>query len=197
MANQTPFDMLLLKGMRSGVMPARSDEAKNWFRNKAKTEKGGKSTLLQEKERLKSNVEIGKMYFFSYQAITESLPFWDAFPLIFPFAEDGKYFYGINLHYLPLQYRAKLMDALYTLVSDTKYDQKTKLNLSYSILKSASKFSYFQPCVKKYLKSGVRSKFIEVNAAEWDIALFLPFASWQKGNANEVYKSSRKKINAV
>ncbi len=90
--------------------------------------------------------------------------------------------------------RATLMDALYGLVTNEKYDQSTKLKLSYNILNSASKFSFMKPCIKKYLKSHVKSRFVEIASSEWDIALFLPIASWRKANPQKVYYDSRKAV---
>ena len=81
---------------------------------------------------------------------------------------------GINLHYLPLIYRAKLMDALYDTTNNDAFDKSTKLRLNYSILDKAAKFRYFKPCVKHYLSEQVRSRFLYVYPSEWDIALFLP-----------------------
>lgn len=189
------FDRLLLSGVRSGQLPARSQEAKNWFRNKSSAVKATAKNILSETKRGKANIEIGRMYFFSYEAENkDTLPFWDAFPLIFPFAETQKHFYGINLHYLPPQYRAKLMDALYDLVNNDKYDKTTKLKLSYQVLNSVSKLSYFKPCVKMYLKSNVRSSFIQVEASEWDIALMLPIAQWRNASRQKVYSTVTKSL---
>jgi hypothetical protein len=88
--------------------------------------------------------------------------------------EDG--FLGINMHYLPLFVRAKLMDALYDLSSNKRYDDTTKLRISYSILKSAVKFKAFNPCIKRYLSTHVKSYFLNIPSSEWEIALFLPLA---------------------
>ena len=91
---------------------------------------------------------------------------------------------GINLHYLPLEPRAALMDALYTLSSDNSYDDKTRLRISYEILKVASRFSMFRPCIKKYLFNHLQSPLYEVKSYEWDIALFLPVEMFAIGNAS-------------
>ena len=101
---------------------------------------------------------------------------------------------GINLHYLPLGPRAALMDGLYTLSSDKNYDEKTRLRISYDILKAASKFSLFRPCVKKYLFNHVQSPFYEVSSFEWDIALFLPvemFATGRSGPSRAIMNKAQ------
>ena len=101
---------------------------------------------------------------------------------------------GLNLHYLPLQYRAKLMDALYDVASNSRYDETTKLNLSYKLLNSSSKFSYFKPCIKHYLTSQLRSKFLYIYPSEWDMALFMPLERFQGASKATVFKDSRRMI---
>lgn len=123
---------------------------------------------------------IGKMYMYFYDPKhKDTLPFYDIFPLVFPIQiyDDG--FLGINLHYLPPQARGKLMNALYTIANNNKYNASMKLNISYNILKqSAKKFGGFENCIKRYLFSHVRSSFQFVNANDWDKALLLPLQKW-------------------
>ena len=113
------------------------------------------------------------------------------FPLIFPFQKAPGGFYGINLHYLPYNYRALLMDGLYSLVvNESHNDETTRLRLSYQILNSMSKLRYFRPCVKRYLNSNIRSKFVYITPEEWNVALFLPLQKFNKGTIQQVYKDS-------
>ena len=131
---------------------------------------------------------------FGYDAkMKDELPFYDRFPVVFPFSRDADSFTGINLHYLPHIYRARLMDALYMIVSDQKFNDKTRLRLSYQLLSSSSKYKYFEPCVKKYLYNHVKTKFLQVPSNEWDIALFLPLERFTVSK-NVVFKDSIKKI---
>jgi hypothetical protein len=66
------------------------------------------------------------------------------------------------------------------------------LNINYKILNSASNMKFFAPCVKMYLAKHVRSKFVKINSAEWDTALFLPVQSFQKAGSATVWSDSRK-----
>jgi len=191
------FDDILLKGVRAGQMPARSSTAREWFREKAKGL--GKVTetklLRDDTSRLKDRTAIGKMYFFMYDPKhKKTLPYYDSFPLIFPVdrAEGG--FYGINFHYLPLPMRADLMDALYDITNNQRYNEGTKLKLSYSVLKGVEKFDAFKPAFKRYLSAQVRSRFIQVQAAEWDIALFLGSEQFVGASKTKVWADSRKII---
>ena len=190
------FDDLLAKGVRAGEIPARTDSARDWYRNRARTTRVTPDRLIRsDRERLTSRVMIGRMYHFFYDPKhKKTLPYYDRFPLIFPFKRVRGGFLGINLHYLPLRLRAKLMDELYTLSRDNRYDENTRLRISYKILNGAAKYKYFKPCVKHYLTPHVKSRFLEVYAAEWDIALFLPTERFVGANKRAVHADSRKMI---
>lgn len=189
------FNDILLKGIKAGQMPARTSTARQWFRTKAK-ESGTvseTSILRDEKARLSNRSTVGKMYFFMYDAKhKKSLPYYDSFPLIFPVDRTKNGFYGINLHYLPLQLRAQLMDQLYDVTNNNKYDDTTKLNLSYGILKSTEKFKLFQPTFKRYLNAHVRSRFVEIHPTEWDIALWLNAEQFVGASKTKVWADSKK-----
>ena len=190
------FDDLLAKGVRAGEIPARTDSARDWYRNRARTTRVAPDRLIRgDRERLTSRVMIGRMYHFFYDPKhKKTLPYYDRFPLIFPFKRVRGGFLGINLHYLPLRLRAKLMDELYTLSRDNRYDENTRLRISYNILNGAAKYKYFKPCVKHYLTPHVKSRFLEVYAAEWDIALFLPTEKFVGSSKKAVHADSRKMI---
>ena len=188
------FDEILAQGVRAGQIPARTQDARDWFRNKARSTSATPESIVRgEKARYKNRVSMGKMYLFNYDPKTKAtLPYYDRYPLIFPVQGAPGGFYGINMHYLPYVLRARLMDALYDLSSNQRYDERTKLRLSYGILKGAAKYKAFKPTFKRYLSSQVRSRFIEINSSEWDIALFLPLESFAKASKGSVWADSRK-----
>jgi hypothetical protein len=186
------FDTIITQGVRAGQIPARTDAARTWYRNAA----AGKSRInerkmMREAERLTSKIFPGSMYMFFYDPkYKDTLPFYDRFPLIFPFRVESDRFWGINLHYLNLQHRAVLMDGLYDLSNNNRYDETTKLRLSYSMLNRAAKFRYFKPCVKQYLFDQTQSRFMYIYPSEWDIALFLPTERFQKATKGSVHSQS-------
>ena len=191
----TVFDDLLLRGVRSGETPARTQASRDWFRNQARQASVRPMQISRDRDRIRGRAAVGRMYFFFYDPKTKAdLPYYDTFPLIFKVANTQGGFYGINLHYLPYKLRAKLMDALYEIVSNQKYDDSTRLRLSYQLLNSASKYRYFKPTFKKYLNKHVRSRFVEINPSEWDIALFLPVERFEKASKSTVWKDSRNMI---
>lgn len=189
------FDAVLANAMRRGYGPKASISAAKWFRNETKKLATGitPKKIMKESSRFVSSFDIGKMYFFYYDPKhKKTLPYYDTFPLIFPIGPAEGGFLGINLHYLPPTYRAALMDALYGVVSNMRFDQTTKLKISYKILKGASKYKYFAPCVKHYLDEHVRSKFLKIESVEWNIALFLPVEQFQKKSKQQVWNQSKK-----
>lgn len=188
------YSKMLERAERSRIVPNKTEEARQWFRNKAMNYRGSRinQTRLFEGSFVTNAVVPGKMYMFVYDAKTkESLPYWDAFPVIFPVSTTNDGFYGLNLHYLPPVLRAKLMDALYSTANNQKFDDSTRLNLSYNILKGASSMGLFKHCFKKYLHSHTKSRFIYVEPKEWDIAMFLPLQRFQKATAQEVWRDAQ------
>jgi len=191
------FDKILSDAMRKGYGPRNSIAAAKWFRNETKKAASGTTAnaLMKESTRLKSRFEIGKMYFFYYDPKhKKTLPYYDKFPLIFPIGPAEGGFYGINMHYLPLNYRAVLMDALYSIANNFRFDPTTRLKISYDVLNKFGKFKYFRPCIKHYLTDHVQSKFLKIESVEWNIALFLPVEKFQKRSREYVWSQSRKLI---
>ncbi len=190
------FDKLLADGIRRGQIPARTDGARKWFRDKARQTKVTDTHIMTgDRDRLRKAFSIGRMYAFFYDPKhKKTLPFYDRFPLIFPVERAPGGFFGINMHYLHPRMRATLMDALYTVTSNKKYDETTRLRISMSLLQNASKYRFFKPTLKHYLTRHVRSRFLIVEAAEWDIALFLPTERFEKASKSKVWKDSRSQV---
>jgi hypothetical protein len=191
------FDTILAKGARAGQMPARTQQARDWYRRAGQEFSGIRSNTLMKRNpsKLSQKLMIGQMFLFNYDAKhKKTLPYFDRFPLIFPFMSHGNGFTGINLHYLPLNLRAKLMDGLYDITNNNKFDESTKLNISYDLLKSAAKFKFFRPTVHRYLLNHVKSRFMMVDSAEWDLILFMPLQKFSGASARQVWTESRKKI---
>tara|TARA_Y100000310_G_C20704127_1_gene833296 strand:+ start:24148 stop:24738 length:591 start_codon:yes stop_codon:yes gene_type:complete len=192
----TTFDKILAQGIRKGKIPARNKSAREWYRNLASDTQVSPSKLTKSnKKRFQKQMRIGEMYMYYYNPKHKrTLPYYDRFPLVFPFNKAKGGFLGINLHYLPLTLRAKLMDALYTTTNNKKYDETTRLKINYDILNSSAKMKYFKPCVKHYLTEQLDSRLWYVYPSEWDIALWLPLERFKKAKKTEVWQDSRQII---
>lgn len=190
------FQNLELQAFRAGITP-RTKESREWFRKKIKSLKTiNRESLMKEDPLKQTNQEIvGSMYMFFYDPKhKDTLPYYDTFPLVVVVGPAEGGFYGLNLHYLPPILRAKMLDALMDITTNTKFNNSTRFKMSYELLAKTAKLKYFKPCFKHYLNEHVKSKFAMVPAPEWEIATFLPTANFEKANATQVYKDSRKNI---
>ena len=189
------FNRLELQAFRAGITP-RTKESREWFMKKAKNLRSINREQLMDEDPIKSRSKsvVGSMQMFFYDPKhKDTLPYYDAFPLVVVVGPAAGGFYGINLHYLPPILRAKMLDGLMD-IAGSKLDDNSKFKLSYNLLNRSSKLKYFKPCFKHYLNKHVQSKFAEVPAPEWEIATFLPTAQFRKANNYKVYYDSRQMI---
>jgi hypothetical protein len=166
----------------------RSNDARKWLFDKAQNMKNIRWNTLGKAY---DNLSIGMMYFFVYDPKTkDDLPYYDRLPLVFPIEmyQDG--FLGLNLHYLAPDYRAILLDKLTDVATNKKFDDKTRLRLSYDLLAGSKKYRLFEPCLKRYLYSHMKSRFIKIEANEWDIAIYLPVERFVKAKKETVHRES-------
>jgi hypothetical protein len=179
---------------KEGLTP-RSNQARAWLQSKIKELKPNRTSLMRDRNKLKESSVIGKMYFYFYDPKTkDSLPYYDRFPLVIPIERYPDGFLGLNLHYIHPKQRIILLDKLSETASNKAYDEKTKLKLSYGYLAAASKAFEATPCIKRYLFSQIQSRFLEISANEWDIAVMLPMESFAGATTSKVYSDSRKKF---
>jgi hypothetical protein len=135
------------------------------------------------------------MYFYFYDPKTkEKMKYYDRFPLVIPIEKYKDGFLGLNLHYIHPKQRIILLDKLSATASNKTYDENTKLRISYAYLAAAAKAFEANPCIKRYLFSHVQSRFLEITANEWDIAVMLPVESFVGATTSKVYSDSRKKF---
>ena len=186
----------LKKAIDTNNIQSKARAAGNWFRSIVGRARGKFSSetpqkILSRQESTVSSSVLGKMYFYSYNPKwKDKLPWYDTFPLVFPIERYPDGFLGLNFHYLAPKHRAILMDQLKAFANNNKYDETTKLRLSYNMLKGFTKYKRARPAVHRYLNSKVNSKFVLVNADEWEVALFLPVERFKKANKKKVWAHS-------
>lgn len=173
---------------------AQMRNASDWFVRKIRSAASGVSDrdVLRDPQRSAIDTAMGRMYFFAYDPKTkDKLPYYDTFPLIFIIEEYPDGFLGLNLHYLNVRDRATLLNRLVQYRNNSKYDQTTRLKMSYRTVSAVSKLDIAKPCIKRYLFNHVRSRFIEINPDEWIIATFLPVENFVGASKQKVHRDSR------
>lgn len=179
---------------KQGLTPG-TNAARTWLRSKVKDLAPSKAALMKDRERLRDSSIVGKMYFYYYDPKTkEKLKYYDRFPLVIPIETYPDGFLGLNLHYIHPKHRLILLDKLSETASNKKLDANTRLRISYDYLRRASKAFEATPCIKRYLFGHVESRFLEIGADEWDIAVLLPVESFVGAGTGKVYADSRKKF---
>ena len=169
-------------------------ELQDWFIGKARTAAGYRKNILANDQRAADNAIIGKMYFFKYDPKGKmDLPKYDKFPMVFPIEQYQDGFLGLNLHYLPIRVRAAFLDKLmaYAVLKD---DDIQKIRVTYDILNASRRFKEFKPCIKRYLKTRLRSKILTIQPNEWEVATFLPMYQFKGAKPQQVWKESLQTI---
>ena len=181
--------------------PSIVKKSKTWFEQQAlllsKKRITPQMVLNNDPANVKSpnGIMPGKLYMFFYDPkLKAELPYYDKFPLVFPFRrmEDG--FIGLNMHYLPHRLRIILMDRLMMFASNDKMDATTKLRYSWALIDGVAKFNLAKPCVKRYLTNHLKSQLVNVPADDWTTAMMLPVERFTKASKEYVWSESRKKI---
>lgn len=137
---------------------------------------------------------VGRVCNFRYDAKhKETLPYWDANPVVIPIKYYSDGFLGLNFHYLDPYNRALLLDRLIAAFESTP-SERTRLTLSYELLKGVSNLRMFKPCLKRYLSGHVKSQFMEIDREDWFQVVLLPLARFQKASEGQVHRDSRKRM---
>jgi hypothetical protein len=146
-------------------------------------------------DQLVTKIMPGHLYMFVYDPKTKAeLPYYDRFPLVFPFRKTPDGFIGLNMHYLPYPLRINLLDNLLTYASNQRFDETTRLKYSWALIDGMSKYAAAKPCVKQYLIGHVRTQFRQVESSNWATAMLLPVERFVGASKQEIWADSRKII---
>ena len=163
-----------------------------WYREKIK-EFGtpGAMDLIRDGKR-NTRPFFGRLNMFIYDPkFKKTLPYYDTFPLVLPLENYTDGFLGINMHYLPIPLRIKLLDRLVDFSNDTNFDAGTALLVEYQKVK---KIRLVKPTIHKYLAGQVKSQFRRIDADEFMIATLLPVQRFKKSTAKAVWSDSRSMV---
>jgi len=190
------FQNMAKQAQKAGINTALVKDARAWYYATAQGMTGVTPNRLLASEdtvalsSITTDV-IGALCCYFYDPkLKKTLPYYDRFPMVFITDMRADGWLGINLHYLPVPYRAALMSSLYNLATTENITDKTRLNISYQILKRSAKSRYFKPCVKEYLAGHVMSEIKMISPPDWDKALLLPLQRFEKASAEQVWKDS-------
>lgn len=170
-------------------------KSKSWFQQQVSllNAKNPTPTKVMRSEHAKTQNQIvpGNLYMFLYDPKTkDDLPYYDIFPLVFPFKKVPGGFLGLNMHYLPYQARVQLLDRLMQFATDTKLSESTRIRYSWATINGVSKFRLAEPCVKHYLTSHVRSTYRKIGAPDWATAMLLPVEQFVGASKAKVWNDS-------
>ena len=182
-------------GLRFNEIESYTSKARTWYFNELKSMRVNRQALLRDSETIKKSRPLpGRMFMFFYEPkYKDTLPYYDQFPLIIMVesAKPKKGFYGLNFHYLDYRKRAILLSRLLQYANNKRYDESTRLSLSYKLLKGASRLDAFKPCFKHYLPGQIRGQVKMVPADYWETALFFPSEQFKKETKASVFSKSR------
>jgi hypothetical protein len=163
-----------------------------WYRDKIKEFGTPTSLDLIRDGKRDTRPFYGKLNMFLYDPkFKKQLPYYDTFPLVLPLEMYPDGFLGINMHYLPIPLRIRLLDRLVDYTNNTKFDESTRIVADYSQLK---KINILKPTLKRYLSGHTKSQFRRVDADEFTIATLLPVQRFKKENETKVWADSRSMI---
>jgi hypothetical protein len=149
-------------------------------------------------DQMTTRVMPGKLYMFLYDPkLKNELPYYDRFPLVFPFRKTPDGFIGLNMHYLPYHYRIQLLDRLMVYKSNSRMDETTRIKYSWELIDGVSRFEAAKPCIKQYLTGHVRSPFRQVSSNDWATAMLLPVERFVGASTQEVWADSRKTMRKI
>ena len=161
----------------------------DWYKEKIKEFGTPTAVQLIRDGKRDTRPFYGRLNMFFYDPkLKKTLPYYDRFPLVLPMERYNDGFLGINLHYLPIPLRIRLLDRLVDFSNNTKFDESTYLKVTYSGLK---RVKLIKPTIKRYLAGHVKSAFRRVDADEFTVATLLPVQRFTKATDSEVWKDSR------
>jgi len=189
---------LLAKERSSSEMKMMSKQSLDWLAQKIAQLKGTASIpigMSREKFRQVNDFRLGKLYCFYYDPKgKEDLPYYDRFPMVLAIEKYNDGFLGLNLHYLPFNYRMAFLGKLLKFAVQGEPGEIDRLRVTYDILVASRRLKEFRPCIKRYLSGHIQSKILAIQPNEWDIAAFLPLQQFRGAKSQQVWQESLEQI---
>lgn len=195
---KTPADSLFTEIRQKALgddVKIDTKQAVNWLARTMRQLYGGlsqKRVIADSAVKTVSDPRVGRFYAFGYDPKhKETLPYYDRFPVVLIIGPAKGGAYGLNFHYLHPRDRAQLFDEI-AKIGKRKLTRNTKMQVTYEMLKAASKMKRFKPCLKHYLSSHFTTKLGEIPTDQARIAIHLPTAKFIYNSNRTVWEKSRK-----
>jgi hypothetical protein len=187
------FDTLQANAFRAGIQ-GRTKASQEWFKKNVTNLTVSRQGVLKDTALDRTTQQIrGSMYMYFYDPkFKETLPYYDRFPLTIIVDSAPGGFYGLNLHYLNYNTRAKFLDDLMSFGPAKSTENSRLTKLRYQLISGVRKYKEFKPCFKHYLGKHVVSQFARVPMTDWEIAIFLPVEQFKKKSKTSVWNESLK-----
>ena len=161
----------------------------SWFRKKIREFGAPTSTELVREGKRSATPFFGRLNMFFYSPKhKDKLPYYDRFPLVLPLERYRGGFMGINMLYLPIPLRTRLLDKLYEFSSNDKFDETTRLTATYNRVRN---IPLVKPTLHRYLYDFLESPFRRIDADEFIVAALLPVQRFKKASDRKVWRDSR------
>lgn len=187
------------KAINTQTIQKKVKRSAEWFRNKIRELSGEAKNRLSSATpekfyrdsenkvlttEFKKRVSIGDLFCYFYDPkYKKTLPYYDMFPLIMLIDADADTFLGLNFHYLPPRFRARLLDK----VSAVGKNQ----NLNF---RKIARIPEVAPTVKRYRYDHVQRRVIEIKEEENELVIFLPLEKFAKETKSKVWADSKKRL---
>lgn len=190
-----------------GAVDRNTKESLTWFQKRlAKDTNPNRMALINNHGDYKTRKGtekslIGRLYYFKYQAEMPGdpeLPVYDAFPMIFIFntgkSEEGNSLvWGLNLHYLQPREKSILLLKLLKLKNNKTWSHRTKLKLSWELIKAHVDHKLYKRAVHAYRVDRMKSRLIEILPLDWEICIHLQLQKFVHVDGKTVYSSDVRK----
>ena len=170
-------------------------KSRTWFQQQAQVLQAQRPSpnkiLSGDPSQNVTSVLPGNLYMFLYDPKTkDDLPYYDIFPLVFPYKKTQLGFIGLNMHYLPYQPRVLLLQRLMEYATNKKMDETTKLKYSWGLINGVTRFKWAEPCIHQYLKPQIKSSLRRISPSDWATAMLLPVEQFVGANKATVWADS-------
>lgn len=185
-----------------------SKEAEKWITSQVSSFRGASvgDRIIKDETKNRRNIRgnpkqpinLGQLVFFIYDAKhKDTLKWWDAAPLTLITSIEKDRMNGINFHIVVPKMRAYIFDILMQITTNKKFDDTTKIRLTYGLIKKMSQLKMLRVCYREYLFSHIRSKLVIIQPKDWNLVIYLNIYRFQKASASTIWSEIQTATNQL